>query len=97
MSFLLELRNNNIFLNYLEKYMILIVILNSIYFYFQAYKMYQDKNSENIPIFGVLIEVFVSINLILYGLIIKNKVIITAGIVNLIGSGSVLFLYLLYK
>lgn len=85
------------FFNYFEKYMYIIVLLNSAYFFIQAYRIYHDKVVDNIPVIGVALECFVSINFLIYGYFIKSKVLMLASLLNIIGTGTVIFMIYHYS
>jgi len=90
-------KENTKFYYWYERYMYIIAILNNIYFYIQAYQIYKDQSVETVPLFGVYLEFFVSVNFIVYGIYVKNRVLIIAGLSNFIGTLMVLILYYRYK
>jgi MtN3 and saliva related transmembrane protein len=72
-------------------------IVMSLGYFPQAYRLYKTKSAENISLVTFVIFALGTLIRTLYGVFIKDPVLILSFIVGVIGSWSVLFLAIKYK
>lgn len=80
-----------------EKYMFFIGIAGQLLFYFQAYQIFSTHSACSVSQTGFIIAFFSLLSWFVYGLMIKNKVLIFSNGVALIGCALVLSGILIYK
>jgi len=74
----------------LETYMSCIVVLGQTMHFIQAWKIYETKSSEDISVSSYIICVILLIHWLCYGVLIKNRVLIIAEGLGLVGCILVL-------
>ena len=74
----------------LETYMSWIVVLGQSMHFIQAWKIYDTKSAEDVSAVSYIICMILLIHWFLYGFLIKNRVLIIAEGLGLIGSILVL-------
>jgi MtN3 and saliva related transmembrane protein len=89
-SFLDFFHQKNI-LQIIEQLMILIGISGQSLFYFQAYKIYSIGSANDVSTIGFSFALFSLVAWLLYGLLIKNKVLILVNAFAVIGATLTLF------
>ena len=81
---------------YYEKYMMAVGILGQLLFYSQGIKIFMTKSADDVSIFGFLFGLIAVSSWLVYGILIKNKVIIIANVVAVIGALFVIVGVLIY-
>ncbi len=72
--------------NYYEKYMLTMGILGQFLFYVQGVKIFATKSAGDVSLIGFVLG-FVSVSSwLIYGVLIKNKVLIAANAFAVIGA-----------
>lgn len=74
-------------LYYYTKFMILIGILGQSLYYLQAFKIYMKRSAQDVSLEGFLIAFFSLACWLIYGILIKDKVLIIVNIVAVFGAG----------
>ena len=86
----------NKFKCYYEKYMYVIGIVGQLVFYGQAYTIFYHKSAVDVSLLGFFMG-FVSVSSwLIYGILLKNWVLIVANTVATIGAALVLIGIFLY-
>lgn len=70
----------------IEKIMMIVGIIGQTLFYFQAYKIYTTASAKDVSVLGFSFALFSLACWLLYGLIIKNKVLIIVNTFAVIGA-----------
>ncbi|MCC2667381.1 MAG: hypothetical protein K0S63_1297, partial [Gammaproteobacteria bacterium] len=81
--------------NLAEKFMIGIGISGQTLFYLQAYKIYSMGSANDVSAAGFSFALFSLVCWLLYGLLIKNKVLIIVNILAVLGASLTLLAILL--
>ncbi len=76
--------------NFFKTYMAWVVNLGQSMHYIQAYKIYTNRSSENISLTAYIIGLILLLHWLIYGIIIKDKVIISAETLGIIGVSLIL-------
>ncbi|MGI4851023.1 MAG: SemiSWEET family sugar transporter [Janthinobacterium lividum] len=87
----------DVFLEYYAKFMMIIGTLGQAFFYMQAYKIFTTKSADNLSLEGFLIPCFSLSAWLVYGLLIRDKVVILANVVGVIGAVLVVAAILKYS
>ena len=87
----------DIFLEYYAKFMMVVGTLGQAFFYMQAYKIFTTKSADNLSLEGFLIPCFSLTAWLVYGLLVRDKVVILANVVGVIGAVSVVVAILKYS
>ncbi|MCE3230717.1 MAG: hypothetical protein K0R76_553 [Alphaproteobacteria bacterium] len=69
-----------------EKLMVLVGVLGQTLYYFQAYKIYSVGSAKDVSGIGFGFSFFSLVCWLLYGILIKNKVLIIVNIFAIIGA-----------
>ena len=69
-----------------EKYMLVMGLAGQCLFYLQGYTIFANHSAQDVSLWGFLFSLVSVSSWLIYGLIIKNKVLITANIVACIGA-----------
>ncbi len=72
-----------------EKYMYLVGVLGQMVFYLQAYEIFSAQKAENVSLPAFLFGLLSVSSWLIYGIMIKNKPLIVANIVAVIGAFGV--------
>lgn len=72
-----------------QKYMYVVGIGGNLLFYWQAYEIYLTQQARDVSLPAFAIGLWAVSSWFVYGLMLKDKVIISANIVAMIGAGSV--------
>ena len=80
----------------LESYMSWMVVLGQSMHFIQAWKIYTTKSSSDVSLTAYIICMILLLHWFSYGLLIKNKVLIIAEGLGLLGAISVVIGILLY-
>ena len=70
----------------IEKMMMIVGIIGQTLFYFQAYKIYTPASAKDVSVLGFSFALFSLACWLLYGLVIKNKVLIIVNTFAVIGA-----------
>jgi MtN3 and saliva related transmembrane protein len=73
-------------LYYYAKFMIVIGIFGHSLYYLQAFKIYRQASAEDVSLEGFLIALFSLTCWLIYGVLMKDKVLIIVNIVGVIGA-----------
>jgi MtN3 and saliva related transmembrane protein len=84
------------FKSYYEHYMNVIGPIGNLMFYFQFYKIFDEKSSASVSLTGFSISVIAMTSWLLYGILLKNKPLIIANLVGAIGAILVTVAILIY-
>ena len=84
-------------LKHYERYMLCMGIGGQLLFYVQAYRIFHDKCAAEVSLLGFLIALFSVTNWLIYGLVIKNKVLAWSNLFAVIGAILVVTGILLYS
>ena len=77
--------------------MYFIAVFGNAFFYIQAYEIFRDKSAVNVSTVGFIVAFVTVASWFVYGLILKNKVMIIANIVAMIGAALVVVSTLTYS
>jgi len=69
-----------------EKYMLLVGLAGSLVFYLQAFKIFYDRSAEDVSLSAFLIGLVSVTSWMIYGMIIKNKIILISNFFATIGA-----------
>jgi len=84
------LKNREKLVKFYTKYMTIIGVLGQFMFFFQAYKIFAAKNAGSVSFSGFTISLIAVSSWLVYGVLIKNRVLIVSNIVAVIGAMLVL-------
>lgn len=73
-------------LKFYEKYMFAMGILGQGIFYFQGFKIFQNQSAQDVSLSGFLFGLVSVISWMIYGLMIKNKVLVGVNVVAIFGA-----------
>lgn len=73
-------------LYYYAKFMIVVGIFGQSLFYLQAFKIYKQESAEDVFLEGFLMALFSLMCWLIYGILIKDKVLIIVNIFGVIGA-----------
>mgnify|MGYP001086978484 CR=1 FL=1 len=83
--------NQDKLLKYYEKYMILIGIGGQSLFYLQAFKIFMTGSARDVSLSGFIIASISLVSWLIYGIIIKNTVLVTVNAIAVVGAALTLF------
>ena len=83
--------------NLFTTYMCFVVNLGQSMHYIQAWKIYNTKSAEDISLMSYIICLVLLIHWLVYGIIVKDKVIIIAETLGIIGSILVIIGTIIYS
>lgn len=69
-----------------KKYMFVIGILGQLLFYMQALKIFTDRSAEDVSLFGFLFGLISVSSWLLYGILIRDKVLVVANAFAVVGA-----------
>ena len=75
--------------NIFEKYMFFIGIAGQMVFYLQAYKIFSTKKAENVSLTAFLFGLLSVTSWLIYGIVIKNQVLIVSNAFAVVGALAV--------
>ncbi|HXH54778.1 MAG TPA: SemiSWEET family transporter [Gammaproteobacteria bacterium] len=75
--------------NFYEKYMFFIGFAGQMVFYLQAYKIFSSQRAENVSLTAFLFGLVSVTSWLIYGIIIKNRVLIFANAFAVVGALAV--------
>ncbi len=74
------------FLNYYEKYMLVIGVLGQFLFYVQGFKIFTTRSAGDVSLTGFLLGLTSVTSWLIYGIMIKNRVLIIANAFAVVGA-----------
>lgn len=74
------------FLIHYERYMLVVGVLGQLLFYTQGIKIFLTKSANDVSILGFLFGLISVSSWLVYGILIKNKVLIVANVFAVIGA-----------
>lgn len=74
-------------LYYYAKFMIVVGILGQSLFYLQAFKIYRQGSAKDVSLEGFLVALFSLTCWLIYGILIKDKVLVIVNIFGVLGAG----------
>ncbi len=80
-----------------EKYMFFIGIAGQMVFYLQAAKIFSDKSAIDVSLPAFLFGLVSVTSWLIYGILLKNQVLIFSNIVAIIGALAVVTAILIYS
>ncbi|HEV2524650.1 MAG TPA: SemiSWEET family transporter [Gammaproteobacteria bacterium] len=75
--------------NIYEKYMFFIGIAGQMVFYLQAYEIFSAKRAENVSLTAFLFGLVSVASWLIYGIVIKNRVLVVANAFAVVGAFAV--------
>ncbi|MHC4839510.1 MAG: SemiSWEET family transporter [Planctomycetota bacterium] len=78
------------------RWMYVIAVFGNAFFYIQAYEIFRDEAAVNVSTLGFCVAFVTVASWFVYGLILKNKVMIIANIVAMVGAALVVIGTLAY-
>jgi MtN3 and saliva related transmembrane protein len=88
-NFIENLSKSRFFLYY-EKYMLAVGILGQLLFYVQGIKIFVTKSANDVSMLGFLLGLISVASWLVYGILIKNKILIIANAFAVIGAAFVI-------
>lgn len=79
-----------------RRYMYLVGIGGNLFFYIQAYQIFTRRDAGNVSVIAFAVAFWAVASWFGYGLVLRNRVLIVANIVAMIGAASVVVGVLLY-
>ncbi|HEY5259389.1 MAG TPA: SemiSWEET family transporter [Rhabdochlamydiaceae bacterium] len=83
-------------LNYYEKYMLVVGTLGQLLFYMQGIKIFLSQSANDVSMFGFMLGLISVSSWLLYGILLKNKVLIVSNAFAVVGAIFVIVGILLY-
>ncbi|MBK9973301.1 MAG: hypothetical protein IPP14_00745 [Planctomycetes bacterium] len=80
-----------------EKYMFVVGVGGNLFFYIQAGKIFYHQSAESVSLEAFAVALWAVMSWFVYGLALKNYVLIIANIVGTIGAALVVTGCLLYR
>ena len=84
-------------LTYYERYMLVVGVLGQLLFYIQGIKIFMTKSADDVSIVGFLLGLISVSSWLMYGVLIKNKVLVLANIFAVVGALFVIAGILVYS
>lgn len=78
------------FVKYYAKFMIIMGTIGQSVFYLQAYKIFIQKSAVNVSLEGFAISFFSLSGWLIYGLLIRDKVLVIVNIIGVAGAAAVI-------
>jgi MtN3 and saliva related transmembrane protein len=82
----MEMISKHKFLSYYEKYMMCMGVLGQLLFYVQGVKIFVSKSANDVSIVGFALGLISVSSWLLYGILIKNRVLIIANAFAVVGA-----------
>ena len=73
-------------LAYYEKYMLIVGVLGQLLFYTQGIKIFLTQSANDVSLLGFLFGLISVSSWLIYGILIKNRVLIVANIFAVVGA-----------
>lgn len=91
-----EIQTKSKLLTYYERYMLVVGILGQLLFYTQGIKIFLTQSAKDVSIIGFLCGLVSVSSWLIYGLLIKNKVLVLSNVVAVVGALLVIVGILFY-
>jgi MtN3 and saliva related transmembrane protein len=85
-----------VFKTYYEKYMMLVGVLGQSVFYVQAFHIFHHESASDVSFLAFSLGLISVASWFIYGVLLKNSVLIIANAVAIVGASSVLIAILMY-
>ena len=82
----LEALRKSKFFPYFEKYMMAMGVVGQLLFYVQGVKIFINKSAADVSLFGFMLGLISVSSWLIYGLLIKNKVLVLANAFAVVGA-----------
>ncbi len=79
------------------KYMVIVGTIGQVIYYIQAWKIFTNKSASDVSLTAYIINLFLLLNWMIYGMIISSKPLIYAEIIGLIGTFLVVMGIIIYS
>lgn len=80
-----------------ERYMFVVGVGGNVFFYIQAWQIFDTKSAKDVSLVAFAVALWAVMSWFVYGLVLKNYVLIIANIVGTIGAALVVTGCLLYR
>jgi MtN3 and saliva related transmembrane protein len=71
---------------YYERYMLVIGVIGQLVFYAQGFKIFLTKSANDVSILGFLAGLISVASWLIYGILIKNRVLVIVNILAVVGA-----------
>ena len=82
----IEVPSKSKFLIYYERYMLVVGVLGQLLFYTQGIKIFLTQSAKDVSILGFLCGLISVSSWLIYGIVIKNRVLVIANAFAVIGA-----------
>lgn len=79
-----------------EKYMFAIGIMGQAVFYIQAFKIFQNRSAQDVSLLGFSFGLLSVSSWMIYGMVIRNRVLLISNVVAVVGALLVVLGILIY-
>ncbi len=79
------IRKSKVF-HYFEKYMMAMGVIGQLLYYVQGVKIFINKSATDVSLLGFMLGLISVSSWLIYGLLIKNKVLVIANIFAVLGA-----------
>lgn len=86
-----------VFARYYEAYMFVVGLGGQLLFYIQAITIFANKSAQDVSLTGFCVSLFALASWLIYGIILKNRVLIIANIVGCVGALLVILGVMIYQ
>ncbi len=73
-------------LYFYEKYMLAMGLIGQLLFYTQAFKIFHNHSAHDVSVYGFLLGLVSVASWLIYGILIKNRVLLLSNIFAFIGA-----------
>lgn len=80
-----------------ERYMFVVGVGGNVFFYIQAWQIFDTKSAKDVSLVAFAVALWAVMSWFVYGLVLKNYVLIIANIVGTIGAALVVTGCLMYR
>lgn len=87
----------NLMQHFYEQYMFFIGIAGQLVFYLEAYEIFSAQKAENVSLTAFLFGLVSVTSWLIYGIILKNRVLICANVFAVVGALAVVTGIVLYS
>ena len=84
-------------LKHYEKYMFLVGVLGQILFYAQGFKIFSTQSAEDVSLLGFSLGLLSVTSWLIYGIILKNRVLVISNMFAVLGALYVVAGIILYS
>ena len=84
------------FMRFYEKYMLVVGVSGHTLFLFQAAKIFVNQSSRDVSLIGFLVALFSLASWLIYGILIKDRVLIYVNIAGVLAAGLCVCAILLF-